>query len=188
MGTFYNLMRGCRPLTNFEIQRLFDLLSAPAWHRERALILLGIRSGLRLTSLVSLRVGDVAIAGEVQGRIRVRRGTVKGRRAGFDMPLHPQANHAPTAFLFPGRRLETRLSRTAGWRVIKAAFAAAGIFGAPTEIGTHTLRNTFARLIYTALDHDLVRTSYAMRHASVSTTVEYLSFREEEVDAAILGI
>jgi integrase len=60
--------------------------------------------------------------------------------------------------------------------------------GAPGEIGAHTLRKTFARLIYTALDHDLVRTSYAMRHASVSTTNQYLSFREEEVDAAILRI
>lgn len=150
--------------------------------------------------MLSLHIGDVAIAGEAQNRIRIRRGTTKGRRAGYDMPLHPRAatalkeyidillNQSPGAFLFPGRRPGTRLSKTAGWRAIKRAFAAAGIAGAPTEVGTHSLRKTFAQRIYTALGHDLVRMSYAMRHASVSTTIEYLSFREEEVDTAILNI
>lgn len=193
-------MRGCRPLTEFEISRLLDLLSAPAWHRERALVVLGLRTGLRLTSMLSLHIGDVAIAGEVQNRIRIRRRTTKGRRAGYDMPLHPQAatalqeyldtlpDQSSGTYLFPGRWPGTRLSKTAGWRAIKRAFAAAGIAGAPTEVGTHSLRKTFAQRIYTALGHDLVRTSYAMRHASVSTTIEYLSFREEEVDAAILTL
>ena len=97
-------------------------------------------------------------------------------------------DRSPCAFVFPGRRPATRLSKTAGWRAIKKAFAAAGIVGAPTEIGTHSLRKTFVRPIYSALNHDLVRTSYAMRHASVATTTKYLSFREEEVDAAILRI
>lgn len=60
--------------------------------------------------------------------------------------------------------------------------------GPAGEINTHTLRETFARLIYTALDYDLVRTSYAMRHASIGTNVQYLSFRKAEVDRAILGI
>ena len=150
--------------------------------------------------MLSLKIADVAVASEVQNRIRVRRETVKGKRAGFDMPLHPQAaaalqdhidtlrDRSPGSFLFPGRRTGTRLSKTAGWRAIKRAFLAADLTGAPLEIGTHTLRKTFARLIYAALGHDLVRTSCAMRHASVATTLNYLSFREEEVDRAILGL
>jgi len=85
-------MRGCRPLNDPEISRLLHLLSDPAWHRERALIVLGIRTGLRLTSMLSLR--GAAVAGEVQNRIRIRRSTVKGKRAGYDMPLHPQASSA----------------------------------------------------------------------------------------------
>ncbi len=106
------------------------------------------------------------------------------------MPLHPQAVSTLQDYVatLSDRRPGTRLSRTAGWRAIKKAFRIARIEGAPTEIGSHTLRKTFARLIYSALGHDLVRTSYALRHASVSTTVEYLSFCEEEVDAAIRGI
>lgn len=36
--------------------------------------------------------------------------------------------------------------------------------------------------------HDLIRTSYTLRHASVSTTVRYLSFNEREVDETIIRI
>lgn len=193
-------MRGCRPLTSPEIARLLAHLASPAWRRERALILIGIRAGLRLTSMLSLRIGDVAINGVVQPRIRVRRGTTKGKRAGYDMPLHHEAavalqdyldtlaDQSSNACLFPGRRPGTRLSKTAGWRAIKKAFHAAGILGAPNETGTHSLRKTFAQRVYVALGHDLVRTCYAMRHASVATTIQYLSFREEEVDEAILAL
>ena len=91
-------------------------------------------------------------------------------------------------YLFAGRYRGGRLSKTAGWRALKRAFEAAGIKGAPGEMGSHTLRKTFARVLYAALGHDLVRTSYALRHRSVATIVAYLSFREEEVDRAIVGI
>ena len=92
-------MRGCRPLTDLEIRQLLDALSAPSWLRERTLIVLGIRTGLRLTSMLSLRIGDVAIAGEVQNRVRIRRCTTKGRRAGVDMPLHLQAATAVQEYI-----------------------------------------------------------------------------------------
>lgn len=123
-----------------------------------------------------------------------------GLRTGHDMPPHPQAvtalqeylgtlpDQSASAYLFPGRLPGTRHSKTADWRAIKRVFAAAGIAGAPTEVGTHFLRKTFAQKIYTALSHYLDLTGYAMRHASVSTTSEYLSSGMAEVDAAILQI
>ena len=192
-------MRGCRPLSDHEIDDALDYLSSPLRRRERALFLLGIRTGLRLTSLLSLRVGDVSVCGEVRDRIRVRRCTVKGGRAGFDMPLHREAAQAlqdyldslvansPSGYVFPGRRRGTHLHRTQGWRLLKAAFEAVGLSGGYGELGAHSLRKTFAGNIYSALNHDLVRTARAMRHASVSTTVQYLSFREEEVGCGDSG-
>lgn len=193
-------MRGCRPLTDSEIQNLLEMISAPQLRRERALILLGLRTGMRLSSILSLRVGDVASAGRVRDRIRVRRATVKGKTMGYDMPLHPQAaaavqdqldsliSRSPSAFLFPGSRRGSRLHRTQGWRIITDVFATAGLVGGLRELGTHTLRKTFARLIYSALKNDLIGTCRAMRHSSVETTIEYLSFNEEEVDSAILNL
>ena len=92
-------MRGCRPLTDLELSHLLEPLAPPRWRRERLLVLLGVRTGLRLSSMLQLRVGDVAIAGEVQDRIRVRRVTVKGKRSGYDLPLQtafPPVRDSPT--------------------------------------------------------------------------------------------
>ena len=80
------------------------------------------------------------------------------------------------------------MDQSQGWRVIKEIFEEAGLDGGYGELGAHVLRKTFCRLIYSALRHDLVKTAYAMRHALVSATIQYLSFKEEEVDAAILAI
>ena len=91
-------------------------------------------------------------------------------------------------FFFSGRRRGAHLHRTQGWRLIKAAFEKTVLSGGYGELGVHTLRKTFARLVYSALNHDLVKTTHAMRHASISTTVQHLSFREEEVDAKILSM
>ena len=101
--------------------------------------------------------------------------------------LDATPGRSPGDYLFPGRNRGGRLSKTARWRALKRAFAEAGIKGALDEMGSHTLRKTFARLLYTALGHDLVRTSYALRHRSVATIVAYLSFREEG-DRAILTL
>lgn len=51
-------------LSDSEISRLLDLLSSSAWRRERAFIMLGLLTG-RMTSMLSLRVGDVTIAVEI---------------------------------------------------------------------------------------------------------------------------
>lgn len=106
------------------------------------------------------------------------------------MVLHPQAiavlqeyldtlpDRSPNAFFFPAAGLAPRLHRVPAWRAIKTAFEHAGLCGVPGELGTHTLRKTFARLIYSAIKHDLVRIGYALRHKSksVATTVEYPLF------------
>jgi integrase len=49
------------------------------------------------------------------------------------------------------------------------------------------MRKTFANRMYDKLNHDLVRTQRALGHTNINSTVQYLSFREEEIDAAILA-
>jgi len=152
---------------------------------------------MRLTTLLSLRLEDLSINGKVSDRIRVRRSTTKGKRAGYDMVLHPQAaqalqeyldtDHRVMGYLFPGRS-RSRLSRSQGWRMVKNIFKEVGIEGGMGELGAHAFRKTFCKLVYEALKYDLIKTAHAMKHASVSTTVQYLSFDEADVDSAILTI
>jgi hypothetical protein len=41
--------------------------------------------------------------------------------------------------------------------------------------------------MYERLHRDLVKVQRAMGHKNINSTVAYLSFREEEIDAAILA-
>ena len=56
------------------------------------------------------------------------------------------------------------------------------------KLGTHSMRKTFADRIYDRLDGDLAKTQKALGHKNINSTVQYLSFREEEIDEAILAI
>jgi hypothetical protein len=49
------------------------------------------------------------------------------------------------------------------------------------------MRKTFANRVYDRLRHDLVKTQRALGHKNINSTVSYLSFRDEDVDAAILA-
>lgn len=50
-----------------------------------------LKVGLRISPVLSLRVGDVSHDGVMPSQIRIRRESVKGRRAGPDMPMHAGA-------------------------------------------------------------------------------------------------
>jgi hypothetical protein len=55
------------------------------------------------------------------------------------------------------------------------------------EEGPRHAKETFANHVYEKLGHDLYRTQQAMGHRNFTSTVSYLSFREEDIDAAILA-
>ena len=69
--------------------------------------------------------------------------------------------------------------------MLKRAYGAAGLRG---KLGCHSTRKTYAQKVYSALGHDLIATQAAMRHASITSTIQYLSFEEEKVERAILSI
>ncbi len=114
------------------------------------------------------------------------------------MVIHPEAAQAvarwtksqeqnckPTDYLFSSRKNQgRRLTRFSAWRILHRAFLKAGV---PGMAGTHCLRKTFAQNVHQSLHGDLFRLSKAMRHASPMTTLAYLSFRQEEIDEAILA-
>lgn len=71
------------------------------------------------------------------------------------------------------------------WRILKEAYESNEMTG---KLGTHSMRKTFADRIYDKLDRDLVKTQKALGHRNINSTVQYLSFREEEIDEAMLSI
>jgi len=190
-------MKGARPLTDAEVKTTAGQLSA----RDRALFLLGVRSGFRVSELLSVRVADVLdAAGAVASRVYVERRSMKGHNSGRSVVLHPEAREAigswitelreagalaPESPLFVSRKGERQsIGRVHAWRVLRRAYGRAGISG---KLGTHAMRKTFAARVYELLGHDLVKTQRALGHASVNSTVAYLSFAESDIEAAILA-
>ena len=194
-------MRGCRPLTEAEVEAVLTHLDGPSGARDRAFFLLGVRSGFRISEILSLRLGAVVQAGRVVERVRVSRRHMKGKREGRTVLLHPAARvalatwveefrsagyMAADSFVFQSRRgTNQAIGRVQAWRILRRAFEQAGLTG---NLGTHSMRKTFADRVYDRLDGDLVKTARALAHRSISSTASYLTFRESEIDEAILSI
>ena len=194
-------MKGCRPLTDEEVTLIAQSFGGTYAARDKALFLLGVKSGFRISELLSLRVGDVCQAGRLLDRVTVRRRHMKQQREGRTVLLHPEAKAAlavwlshlaaaggllPSVYVFQSRKgLNRPISRIHAWRILQDVYAANELRG---KLGTHSMRKTFANRMYERLGHDLVKTQRALGHRNMNSTVHYLSFREEEIDAAILAL
>ncbi len=195
-------MRGCRPLTDQEIAEILPDFYGRCFKRDKAMFLLGLKSGFRVSEVLSVLIGDVLQYGQLVDRVAVRRKDTKGKVEGRSVPLHPAAKAAirelldemaaegadlsPETPLFRSRKGENRpISRVQAWWVLKRAANRAKL---PGKVATHSWRKSFAQRIYEKLDHDLVKTQRALGHRCITSTVSYLSFVDEEIDRAILSI
>lgn len=205
-------MIGCRPLTPDEQARLLKALPT---QRDRLLLTLLLFTGFRISEALSLNVVDVAgqdritvFKRHMKGRTSSRTllmhpelkmqleayleaegasgGLPQTETSGAQLTEPPKSHiEAPkTAPLFR-TRTGTRLGPQAAWKVLRSAVKRAGLKG---RISFHSGRKTFAQAVHTHFKHDLVKTSKALGHKSVLSTAAYLSFQEEELDAAILGM
>jgi integrase len=188
-------MKGCRPLTDTEAAQVSASFGGKYAARDKALFTLGLKSGFRVSELLSLRVEDVCQHGQLVDRVTVRRANMKRKTEGRTVVLHPEAKAAiaawlleanlqPTDFLFQSRQ-GGAMTRQQAWAILQEAYKTNGLTG---QLGTHSMRKTFANRVYTALKGDLVKTQRAMGHKNINSTVSYLSFKEEDIDAAVLAI
>jgi integrase len=193
-------MKGCRPLTDDEVRLIQQSFGGVYAARDKALFLLGVKSGFRISELLSLRVGDVSQHGRLVDRVAVLRRHMKQKLEGRTVLLHPDAKAALATWLvtlrqdpactsqtyvFRSRKGQNRpISAVQAWRILHEAVVTNELTG---KVGTHAMRKTFANRVYHQLNHDLVKTQRAMGHKNINSTVAYLSFVEAEIDAAILA-
>ena len=177
--------------------------------RNQALVLLGLNTGFRITEILSLTVGQVWDAGHVKPQVKVSRAQLKGGRGQHrktvvsrSVPLNAAVTAVleqylfarfgsgaadPLAPLFPSRKHGAPITRWQANRIVHAVFNKAGL-GTPESYGTHSLRKTFARKVYTATKYDINLTRAIMGHASIATTQKYLYVDESEMVAAVQAI
>ncbi len=190
-----------RPLNDVEIKSVLGSFEGPYANRDKALFLLGIKSGFRISELLSLRAGNILHSGRIVDRVTVARRHMKKKTEGRTVLLHPEAKAALVEWLgelgkvqpvecetyvFLSRKGDNKpVSRIHAWRVLHDVFQRKDLEG---KLGTHSMRKTFASKVYEALGFDLVKTQKALGHKNINSTAQYLSFREEEIDQAILAI
>jgi len=194
-------MKGCRPLTDEEVEIVAKSFGGRFAARDRALFLLGVKSGFRISELLSLRLADVVQTERIVDRVTVQRRNMKKKTEGRTVLLHPDAKTALTewvrqltadgymtddALVFQSRKGRNQaINRQQAWKILREAYQANELSG---KLGTHSMRKTFADRIYDRLGRDLVKTQRALGHRNVNSTVSYLSFREEDIDEAILAM
>ncbi len=163
-------------------------LSTPEAKRDRAMLELLYASGMRVSELVSLNLGDVNIdSGDV-------RCFGKGHKERI-IPIAPRAVLTIKEYLQEGRprlaRADTeqalflnargeRLTRQGLWQIIKGYAKSTGL-GA--EITPHTLRHSFATHMLNG-GADLRSVQELLGHANISTTQVYTHLTTEHIRRA----
>src|SRR5450755_1174790 len=117
-------MIGCPALSSKELNLALASLKGRYALRDRALLILGVRSGLRISELLALKVGQVWDGQKVAVRFYITRDATKGKHAGASIIMHPDAAEAltgwiescdsidrPNGYLFPSQRKGGRLGR-----------------------------------------------------------------------------
>lgn len=196
-------MAGCRSLTDSEVVQVMAKLNTP---RDKALFIVGLKTGYRISELLSLTVQDVYSHGRIVDRVKVAKRHCKGKSASREVVLHPDVKAALLELvrsmsaewgksessvstaglpLFKSQRgVHKPLSRHGAHKVLKDAYRECGLLG---TVATHSLRKSFSQKIYKALKNDLLATKEALGHSDIRNTIKYLEVNQSAIDAAILA-
>ena len=174
-----------------QVRQLLDQparLSKPEAKRDRAMLELLYASGMRVSELVSLNLGDVSIGEE---NVRC---FGKGRKERI-VPIYRQAAQVVAEYLtevrphlvrddaqralFLNRRGE-RLTRQGLWQILKEYAKKAGL---GKTITPHTLRHSFATHMLSG-GADLRSVQEMLGHANISTTQIYTHLTSEHIRRA----
>ena len=183
-----------------------DNLDGAYVSRNKALVVAGLKTALRVSELLAWKEGDVLdlSTGRFKPRIYLARKNLKGRKSGRSIPFNRAAAFCIGRWLVELRRRGVPLhhdlplflsrqgtdfraiDRSTAFRIMQTAARKAGL---PDGVGTHTLRKTAAKRAYAASGHDLLAVMKFLAHRQITTTVTYLSWElEEKSDRLIMGL
>ncbi len=146
--------------------------------RDLLLFILGTNSGLRISDILALNVGDIQGKNFIQ---IVEKKTKKFKKFPINSKLKPMLenytrNKIPQEPLFKSV-FNNRLERFAAYHIIKKACKAVGI---EAKVGTHTLRKTFGYHHYKKFK-DVAMLQKIFNHSNPQTTLRYIGIEQEEI-------
>lgn len=170
-------MKEVQPIRSMEkIQEIKKRL-AQNGSRDVLLFTMGINTGLRVSDLLSLKVGDVKGKGEYLLR---EKKTKKNKRILLHAVRKDIEDHTflktDDEYLFASRKGEGPISRVQAYRILNKAAHDVGL----KEIGTHTLRKTFGYHFYRA-NHNVAMLQQLFNHSSPAITLRYIGITQDEI-------
>jgi integrase/recombinase XerD len=178
--------RAPKSLPKKDVDRLIRQVEQSSNKRDLAILQLLRHTGIRVSELTALRLGDVTLS-ERKGQLVVRSGKGSKYRV---VPLNADARKALNDYLtvrpkttsdslFLGRRSAGLSARAVETLVLKYAHQA-GL----EAVSPHTLRHTFGK---SALDAgvDLVTVSRLMGHERLETTAIYTTPSPQDLEKAV---
>ena len=185
-------MAGCRSLNDTEINEIKNKLELT---RNKLLFVLGLKTGLRITELLSITMGDIIANGIIGDRVKIRRANMKGKLAGREVIIHDEVKEVlkeyvkeigsftdDTPLFESPQNLGKAISRKTAWQVLKEAYAEAGALG---QTGCHSMRKTHAMKVYEQSGYNILLTQKCLGHTSLQNTVKYLDIEQSMVDEIV---
>ena len=175
-------METVQPIRSLDdIARMKQALSG----RDLLLFNLGINTGLRISDLLALKVGDVRNRTEL--RLREKK-TGKSKVLRFNSAIVEtlaQLDGDDSDYVFRSRQGGNKpISRQQAYNVLRGA---AGRAGLDIDIGTHTLRKTASYHLYkNGVDLEIIMRM--LNHSSPRETLRYIGITQDNVDNAILEL
>jgi integrase len=178
-------------------KRDFNRLKNAMHGRNRLLLTIGTSMGLRISDLLTLKVGDLM---DEKGTVKDTL-TIKEKKRGKTRPIKISSslkkelkllNGVPMdAYVFESRKKAQTgskpITRVQAYRILNDAVERAGLTEKLGKIGTHSLRKTFGFRLYEN-GVDITRIMSILAHSSERETLRYIGVTADEIAEAYESI
>lgn len=167
--------------TTAEIEDMKWSLRRHCSERDYFLFVFGINTGLRVSDILPLKVGDVrekakfSVVQKKNGKPR----TISLKQLAEEIDDYTKGLEDED-YLFPSRKGSSHISETQAYR----ALVKAGEMVDRSDIGTHTMRKTFGYHHYKR-NKDVAMLQDIFSHAAPSITKRYIGITQDEIDESI---
>lgn len=172
-------MTTVEPIRNLKHLRKLEKFLAQKSSRDLLLLTIGTNSGLRISDIVALKVGDVRNKTHIQ---IVEKKTKKFKKFPINSKLKPMIKNFTKGKradepLFQSR-FHNQMDRFTAYRIIKGACLAIGV---EEKVGTHTMRKTFGYHHYKKFK-DIAILQKIFNHSSPHITLRYIGIEQDQID------
>lgn len=188
-----------RPLLDQEIQECMNSFNGKFNKRDIAIFMLGMATGFRIKEILSLRICDVYNIEKKQllPTIHVQKQNMKKKQSRAPVQYSTTINKYLLDWinalgstnsldpLFQSQKdrdgEKSAITVRSAIRIFKTMYKQANILD-EANVGTHSMRKTFAKKVYIATGKDLLKTQKIMGHKNIDSTTKYLATCDSELN------